>query len=103
MADGVVLLTEAKVEDKEVTLEIPPSSDAVTLQTILAQVREKLDARTVRIIGSWEETTVTLRLAAAVTTTNIIDELMKVRRVREARENGNGKKSTIALLLGEPS
>ena len=102
MADGVVLLAEAKAEDREVTLEIPPSGDAVTLQTVLAQVRTKLDARTVKIIGSWAGTAVTLRVPASVTPTNVIDELLKVRRVREARENGNGKKGTITLLLGEP-
>lgn len=56
------------------------------MQGFVRQASEKLRARVLRVVGSWQETCVTLKLEAAAPSTAVLDELTRMAEVQEAKE-----------------
>ena len=71
---------------QEVTLVINSACDAGQLRRFVCQVEEFLRASILETTGSWSHTDVTLKLERPAPLENILNELMRMPEVEEARE-----------------
>ena len=73
-------------ENREVTLVIPATNGTGDIKSFLNTVREKLQAKIIKIMGSAKETMVTLELEKSSSPSNILDEITNMPEVQVAEE-----------------
>ena len=100
--------TLEQLAGEQVTLVIPSTGGATDLQRFIDQVGELLEARILKMTGSWQETSITLKLPRPGDRTNVVDKLMKMPEVEEAEEkklpkNGDTPRTGILVILGADS
>lgn len=77
---------ERQTDNKEVTLLIPSTDGTGDIKSFLNTVRDKLQARVVKMTGSAKETMVTLELGELPFQSNILDEITNMPEVHLAEE-----------------
>jgi len=97
-------LIEGHTGNKEVTLVIPATDGTGDIKSFLNTVRDKLQARIVKMTGSAKETMVTLELGELPFQSNILDEITNMPEVHIAEEKKlkipTNSKQGILVILG---
>ena len=102
MSSEAPMVTGNAVPVQEVSLVIATTGDVPRLQGFVRQASERLRAKVLRVVGSWQETCVTLKLEAP-SATSVLDELARMAEVQEAKEQKGGgaspQKQRILITL----
>ena len=101
-------LVEGQTDNREVTLVIPATDGTGDVKGFLNSVREKLQARIVKMTGSARETVVTIELANIPFASDILDEITNMPEVHIAEEKKlkmpvNSQQGILVVLGANPN
>ena len=97
--------TEQSAKVQEVTLAIRTTGQVSRLQSFVRQASEKLHARVTRVVGSWEETCVTLKPGEteAADADSVLNALALMPEVGEAKQTKRTLDKQCILVTLKPA
>jgi hypothetical protein len=109
MATVMAKLEKSVTEEthqNEVTLIVPSNGDATRLREFTEKFKQIFGARILGIIGSWEQTLITVEIDKMITIESMLDQLVNMREVESVQEkqikNHNGNHEGILVILANP-
>ena len=101
MANIEQAIIEEEINHNEVTLVLPSNGDAIRLRKFTEKFNQIFGTKILKTTGSWTETLITLERNTAITTANMLDQLMNMPEVERAEETqvGNLHASQEGILV----